>query len=114
DNENAAEMPQKDDVSKCNENDFLNERRAQRVYGVPDERAAIIKRRNVDAFGETRLHVTDLLLNSVNDVKRSRAIPDDDYATSRVPAISVEHTAPEIWPHLNGCDVAHIHRRTIH
>ena len=65
--QDAAEVPEKDDVRERDENDFFDQRGLQRVDGMVDQRAAVVERNDVHAFRQARLHRLDLCFDRVDD-----------------------------------------------
>ena len=62
DDENAAEVPQEENVRQRDEDDLFDQRVAQRVHGVIDEDAAIVERHDLHVGRKTGLNLRDLAL----------------------------------------------------
>ncbi len=78
DDEDGAEMHQKDDVRQRHENDLLEERRAKRAGRLFNQRGPIVERHDCHARGQSRFDLRDPRLDGVDDVLRVHAGSGDD------------------------------------
>src|SRR5215469_10346724 len=104
--ENAAEMPEKQNVRQRDQDDFFDERVAQRAHGVINENATIVEWNDLHVRRKTGLDLVDLLLDGRNDFASVGAVADDDHSTHRFPAVLVEDAAAKLGAELHTAHIA--------
>ena len=113
DDENAAEMPEEEDVRQRDQDDLFDQRRPQRIHRMVDQSAAVVERNDVHALGQARLHRCDLRFDGVDDFARIGAVANDDDAADGFLAALVEHAAAEFRPQLHVRHIADVDRRAV-
>src|ERR1035437_2034815 len=113
DHQDAAKVPQKQHVRQRDQNQLFDQRVAERVHCMIDEGAAVIERNDLDARGEARLNLADLLLDCLNYLPRIGAIADDDHPARCFFPVLSENAAPELGAKLNTGHVANRYRRAV-
>src|SRR5262245_50179938 len=98
-------MPKKNDVSERDENDFFDQRILQCTDGVIDQFASVVKRYDLDSFGQAALERCDLRLDVADDFAGIRAVADNYDAADGIDAALVEDSPAKLRPQL--------HRRNI-
>src|ERR1019366_7203193 len=96
DDQNAAEVPQKNDVGQRNQDDFFDQCVAQRIDRMVDERTAVVKRNYGDSSGQPGLQGSQLLFDGLDDFQWVRAVAADNYPTDGFLAAIVEYPATEL------------------
>ena len=114
DDEDAAEVPQENDVGQGDEDDLLDQRVLERADGIVDQLAAVVERLDGDALGQARRDEFELLLHPLDHRLGIFAGTHHDGATDRFLAVDVERPAPEIAADLDGRDVFQVDWRALH
>src|SRR5271157_3093 len=104
-------MPQKNNVCECDQDDFFDQCVPQRINGMVDERAAVVKWNDSNPSWQSGLQVSQLLLDRLDNLQRICAIADYYDSTNGFLAAVVEYPSAELRPELDRCHIAHVNGR---
>ena len=95
-------MPEEEDVRERDQDDLFQQRVLQRVDGVVDQFAAVIKGTDGDARRQAGRDLRDLLLDVLNDRLGIFAGAHDHGAAHGLVSVQIQRTAPEVAADLHG------------
>ena len=107
-------VPEEDQDDQADDDDFQQQFFFERVDGPLDQRRAVVGGDDLDALGQRRLDLFQLLLDPLDDVQGVLAGPHDDDAAHRVAfAVEVGDAAADFRSQGDGAEVLDQDRRSL-
>ena len=111
DDQDAAEVEQKEDVHQGDEDDLLRQGLLERIDGTLDQVAAVVEGDDADTLRQPRGQAGQPCLDVLDDAVGVLAIAHDHDAADHLAPIHIQGAAAEIPADADGRDIAQIQRR---